>query len=147
MAAHMPLKLVSHSGDPGSAEPAMKVLLSAKLVTTTDEIEIKVRELSRTGATLQAQRLPSKGCDFVLRRGTFEVFATITWARDGMCGVEFDTPLLTLEELLHAPKNRLSETPEAIGGPCKGHAVGPTRQDLDAARAWAFPTGRQAYLD
>lgn len=80
----------------------VRVLLSAKLVTTTDETSVTIRDLSLSGAMVQGRFLPRVGSDIILTRGSFEIFAAVVWCRGDTCGVEFDSPLSALEELLDA---------------------------------------------
>ena len=113
----------------------VRVLLSAKLVTTTDETSIRIRDLSLSGAMVQGLHLPRVGSDIILVRGSFEIFAAVIWCRGDMCGVEFDSPLSTLEELLEAGTGQ-ADTPAALESDA-----------IEAARDWSFPVGRQAFLD
>lgn len=127
----------------------VRVLLSAKLITTTDEAHVKIRDLSLSGAMLQGRSLPVVGSDLILSRGGFEVFATVIWSRGDTCGVEFDSPLASLEELLQA--GGLSTTFDDLQShpqhqPLQA-AARLTFQEMEAAREWVRPSGRRAYLD
>lgn len=77
--------------------PRYRVLLVARLFTTTGERIVKLRDISATGAMVEGDRLPAAGTDILLQRGSLELFATIVWARDGQAGLEFDQPLTEAE--------------------------------------------------
>ncbi len=129
--------------------PRVRVLLSAKLSTTTEESSVKIRDISLSGAMLQGRFLPRVGSDVMLTRGSFEIFATVAWRRDDMCGVAFDSPLSRLEELLEAgatPDDFVACTAALRHQPLRPSGD-PTAEEMEAARAWAFPVGRQGFLD
>ena len=147
--AHQGLRLVEEEAAYSGRDSRLRVLLSAKLITTTEEIPVKVRNLSLGGAMLQGRSLPKVGSDIVLSRGAFEVFATIVWCRGDTCGIEFDDHLAALEDVLQASLPQQGPVP--LRTPQRTQPVlAPvplTAEDYQAARAWALPSGRQAYLD
>ena len=73
--------------------PRFRVLLVARLLTTSGERNVKLRDISANGAMIEGDRLPAPGTDVLLRRGSLELIATIIWTRDGRAGLEFDEPL------------------------------------------------------
>lgn len=126
-----------------------RVLLSAKLVTTTTEQLVKIRNLSATGAMLEGEKLPRVGSDVVIRRGSAELFAAVAWAEDGRCGVEFDQPLSEDDLWMHIHP-REAERPEPQirhRRPGVRQNVRLTPEECELARAWVSPRGRSAYLD
>jgi hypothetical protein len=149
MTAASALKLVTEEVNPARRHPRVKVLLSAKLSTTIDEAEVKVRDLSLGGAMLQGRALPRVGTDVVLSRGSFEIFATIVWLRANLCGVEFDTPIAHHEEVLQAwaPQKRSTSIPTPLPHLPLLASAPLSVEEMSAAREWAFPQGRQAYRD
>lgn len=50
---------------------------------------VKVRNLSPTGALVEAERLPRSGTPVELRRGSLTAMGTVIWKRAGKAGVEF----------------------------------------------------------
>lgn len=71
----------------------LRLLLAAKLVTTTGELAVRLRELSSTAAVIAGDRLPSVGTDIILKRGRLEALATVTWTDGTRAGLEFEEPL------------------------------------------------------
>ena len=148
IAARSGLKPVGGAASCARNHPRVRVLLSAKLSTTTEEIDVKVRDLSLGGAMLQGRALPKVGTDIILSRGSFEIFARIVWGKGGVCGIQFDGPLSNLDELLHAcitQEQPIAPAPMPRHRPLASVPLKP--EEMEIARAWVFPTGRQAFLD
>jgi hypothetical protein len=95
MASHAMLALVASDEDAEHRRACARhrVLLSAKLVTTTGETGVKLRNLSTVGAMAEGDKLPIAGSDLILRRGALDIFATVVWNADHRCGLQFDEPL------------------------------------------------------
>ena len=126
-----------------------RVMLSAKLVTTTDEHPITLRDLSATGALAEGVRLPATGKDVVLRRGSLEAFARVVWSDGARCGLEFDEEIPDRELLTH-----LKTLPVPAAPPPHSTLRRPSlrasrlsEEEMALVREWANPTGRSAYLD
>jgi hypothetical protein len=116
-------KLASIEPTSARRHARVRVLLSAKLVTTTEETNVKIRDVSLSGAMLQGRSLPRVGSDAIVSRGSFEIFTTVIWRRDDLCGVQFDTPLSCFEELLEA-----GTTHASMVGLSRCRVTGPWRQ-------------------
>src|SRR3546814_9065804 len=64
----------------------LRLLLAAKLVMTTGELPVTLRELSSTNAVVTGDGLPSVGTDALLRRGRVVAPGKGNWAeRTGTC--------------------------------------------------------------
>jgi hypothetical protein len=88
------LSLVGDEADAfHGARARLRLLLAAKLVTTTGEIAVKLRELSPTAAVVTGDRFPSVGTDIILKRGHLEALATIVWTDGTRARLEFEDPL------------------------------------------------------
>lgn len=148
MASQAMLKLISGEDHDGRRSLRHRVFLSVKLITTTKEVPVKLRNLSATGALLEGDKLPAVGTDLILRRGSLEVFATVRWVDGGRAGVEFDEPLA--EHKLWAQIAAAPSPPE--GSPTIDHRRPGLRcralsaDERATAQAWAHPQGRSAYL-
>lgn len=127
----------------------VRMLLSARLVTTLDEFPVTLRDISTTGAMVEASRLPAQGLDALLRRARFEIFSTVVWVDGRRAGLEFETPLAA-EDFI----TRFTRTTWAPQTPASIHMGRPTlapepmtAADWESVRAWGFPVGRDAYRD
>lgn len=89
--------------------PRFRVLLVARLLTTSGERNVKLRDISANGAMIEGDRLPAPGADILLRRGSLETFATVIWAKDGKAGLEFDEPLTEAELWMQVNAPHLAE--------------------------------------
>lgn len=150
MASQAMLTLISsESHAEQRAEPRHRVLLSAKLVTTTSEHPVKIRNLSATGAMLEGEKLPAAGTDIIIRRGALEFFAAVAWAEDGRCGVQFDQPLSDDDLWMQVhPREQEQVQPQVPHWrPGVRRCVGPAPEEYEFAREWVTPRGRSAYLD
>jgi hypothetical protein len=146
MASHAMLSLVDNASvDCRRQSERCRVFLTAKLVTTTDERPIKLRDLSETGALVEGEKVPEQGTDVVLMRGEFEVFARIAWSDGKRAGVQFDAPVPTGEIFAQVKAAPKAPTPAAASfrrPSLKGERL--TDEEWAAAKEWAVPTGRQA---
>ena len=71
----------------------LRLLLAAKLMLTTGELPVMLRELSSANAIVTGERLPSIGTDAILKRGGLEALGTIIWAEGTRACLEFEDPL------------------------------------------------------
>jgi hypothetical protein len=99
--------------------PRFSVLLVARLVTTSGERIVKLRNISATGAMIEGEKIPPAGTDILLRRGALELFATIMWTRGKEAGLEFEAPLTEAELWMQvdAPRFPADRRPERSGRP------------------------------
>ena len=66
-----------------------RVLLAAIVRNAFGEQPVKIRDISETGAMIQAPIVPQVGSRLLLSRGTVSVTATVVWAESGKYGVHF----------------------------------------------------------
>ena len=111
----------------------LKVRLPAKIVTLTRTHAAILENISRKGARLQVDLLPTLGAQAVLRWDRYEAFGTISWASGEHCGVLFASVLA--EEPLRATL-ALDEA-----------AALPDQSDIttEAAREWAAGNRRSGF--
>ena len=69
------------------------VLLAAKLRTPQGLLDVRLRNLSISGALLEAEYPPAKGLRVVFERGDTIVPARIAWSGGNRFGIQFDTPI------------------------------------------------------
>lgn len=127
----------------------VRVLLNARLVTTTDELPVKIRDISTGGVMLEGMRPLPKGRDVVLRRGETELFANVAWTDGNMCGLQFDDALspAELQSFIHQP---IGSAPAPVTAPSERPVLTPeilTPEQWRMAQAWGRPAGRDALGD
>jgi hypothetical protein len=122
------------------------VLINARLITTTDEQPVKLRDISAGGALVESAHALSAGKDVILQRGSTELFARIAWANGNRCGLQFEEPLTEAEMLgfIHqppksaAPPQPLPQRPSLAAEPL-------TPEQWAMIQAWGRPAGREAH--
>lgn len=90
MASQSILKLIGEDGASRRGAIRNRVLMVAKLATSSSEIDVRIRDVSVTGARLEGIGLPREGESVLLKRGAFETFAKIIWRSGGDAGIQFD---------------------------------------------------------
>jgi hypothetical protein len=82
------------------------VLLTATIEYGGASLPVKLRNLSETGALIEAERLPGADAEIVFRRNDLKVHGRIAWVSDNQAGIAFATTLLTSEVLRNIPQPR-----------------------------------------
>ena len=78
----------------GRTAPRSRLLLNAQLrVAGSRTAAVKIRNLSSTGALLEALRLPAKDAEIELHRGELSASGIVAWVKPGRCGVHFHSPI------------------------------------------------------
>lgn len=74
-------------------QPRTHVFVSASLYWDASSLRINIRNMSSTGALIEAADIPDVGTEVVLRRGSLEAKAQIAWTVKGKAGVAFHTSI------------------------------------------------------
>ena len=82
-------------GDPDlrgrRAEPRVRVALPAAAETSAGRQQVKLANISRTGAMLEGPELPALNAQVVLESPSdLKVVATVVWRGGDRCGITFD---------------------------------------------------------
>jgi hypothetical protein len=77
------------------AKTRTRVLMTATVITPAGSHKVLVRDISREGAQIYADKSISAGNDACLRRGPIFVAARIAWCRNGIAGLQFYRELTT----------------------------------------------------
>ena len=125
------------------------MLINARLITTTDEQPVKLRDISAGGSLVESEQPFAAGKDVILRRGSTEVFARIVWADGNRCGLQFEEPLTEAELLgfIHQPLKAAAPMPQPLP---QRPSLAPeplTPEQWEIIQAWGRPAGREAYGD
>jgi len=92
MASNSILNLMGE-GDPRRGARRRRVMLSAKLSTSSGEFDVRIRDVSATGARIEGVELPAADTIVVLKRGSFCMFGQLVWVNGERGGIAFDEPL------------------------------------------------------
>ena len=93
MASHSILKLIGEDGASRRRSIRNRVLMVAKLATSARELDVRIRDVSVSGARIEGADLPREGSDVILKRGAFEGFARVVWSSGNVAGIQFDEAL------------------------------------------------------
>jgi hypothetical protein len=99
-------------GEPRRAALRKRVMLSARLSTSTAAFEIRIRDVSATGARIEGAELPAQGSAVLLKRGTFSVYGSLVWVSGAVAGIHFDEPL-DADDLMESLKGLPTPAPVA----------------------------------
>ena len=115
MGSNKILSLVTeHGQDCRRQWPRQLMLMSARLLTTTTDKNISIRDLAPGGARIEGSDIPPVGTDVLLKRGEFEAFGTIAWHSGTHAGIEFEAELDDeAYEALHQPQQPAQTVVEA----------------------------------
>jgi len=86
------------------SSPRRRVLLAATLETTIGVHDVKLRNISSTGALLDCAAPPPPGASVTFRRANIAIAAQVMWAKPGACGIHFDSPIRETELLIQIGK-------------------------------------------
>lgn len=120
------------------------VLIAAKVRTAADVVDVRLRNLSRNGALLEADKLPDVGSEVTFERGDTVVSARVAWAEGGRFGIEFLHPIEESEVLVHIgrPSGFRAPVPSPVVRRTgfRGGSLSPAEREM--AAAWVNPSGR-----
>jgi hypothetical protein len=74
-------------------EARARVALQAVVETVLGRSRGFILNLSCHGAMVQTERVLTRGVDLLLKCRQLDALGRVMWARDGLCGVEFDEPI------------------------------------------------------
>lgn len=77
------------------AAPRRHVLLTGTLMTPEGAVQVRVGEISRSGAQIWVERPIRADCDAVYKRGSLFAAARVIWSEEHHAGLQFyrDFPL------------------------------------------------------
>ena len=127
--------------------PRLRVLINARIITTTHEQPVKLRDISAGGTLVESEHAFAAGKDVILRRGSSEVFARIVWANGNRCGLQFEEPMTEAELLgfIHQPPKGPAPMPQPLPQRPSLAAEPLTPEQWEIIQAWGRPAGREAH--
>jgi hypothetical protein len=73
--------------------PRTNLLLTASIEFGGATADVRIRNVSETGALVEGPHVPNKGARLFLARSNFKIGATVAWTSGGKAGLRFDEPL------------------------------------------------------
>ena len=117
-------KIDQIEGDQRSVQHRSRVMLAATIVTSGFSVDVRIRNLSRSGALIEGDSMPPAGSTIEVLRNFQSVRAQVVWSKPNRCGVKFDEPVVieewvgsTLRAPAQPPGAPLRDPEERTGGP------------------------------
>ena len=70
--------------------PRKSVFLAAAIEAESLKADVRIRNMSESGALIEGALLPTADASFVLRRGEVEIGGVVAWSTSGRCGMRFN---------------------------------------------------------
>jgi hypothetical protein len=90
------------------SSPRTNLFLAAVLRGPKYSAPVKLRNMSSTGALVEAAAIPPVKSEVRLVRGSLMVPASVVWSTEGRCGLRFSS-LVSVQEWMAPPANREQE--------------------------------------
>jgi hypothetical protein len=90
-------KIDQIEGDKRSVQHRSRVMLAATIVTSGFSAEVRIRNLSRSGALVEGDAMPEAGATVEILRNLHSARAQVVWSKPNRCGVKFDEPVVIEE--------------------------------------------------
>jgi hypothetical protein len=120
------------------------VLFKATILSSEQEGEARIRDLSRLGALIEMEEPPALGEQVRFVRGSTIVAARIAWVGGNRAGIEFDKPV-DERQLIAQPPSKSSILKPRLEPRGKhkrpGIHAGISPEELRLARLWAARMG------
>lgn len=115
-----------------------RVLLAAKIETSSGEVAARLRDLSRKGALVECAVDLEVGSEVVFVRAQSRVPARVAWAASGRVGLEFLT-MIDEHDLLVQLGKPSAPKPTSYSRP--GLSAGMSAAERKLVRAWSVSVG------
>jgi PilZ domain-containing protein len=92
-----PNEEIAEAGAELRRSPRTNLLLAATAEVNGRAVDVRIRNVSETGALIEGAGLPDIGGRLLLRRGDLQIGGEIAWSGGNRRGVRFDGPVETTE--------------------------------------------------
>ena len=123
------------------ASPRTNLFLAAVLHGPGYSAPVKVRNMSATGALVEAAAVPDRGSAIRLVRGSLAIPGVVVWSTRGRCGLHFSS-LICVREWMAPPANREQQRVDEAVRLLKAGAI-----PLSALAGSASRAGREEFGD
>ena len=77
-------------GDNIARAERKQIFVAASIEVGASKNQVRIRNISETGALIEASVLPAIGAELTLARLDLEIGAVVVWSQSGRCGIKFD---------------------------------------------------------
>ena len=129
------LKLVQEKRGSRSLQHRSKVMLAAVVVVNFDWIDVRIRDLSRSGALIEGNLAIPVGTQVELKRNEHSIPGEVVWSSGNRCGVAFASKIV-IEDWVGASLPAAKEQANlSVVGNKSATSLEPWRQSGPAARS------------
>ena len=128
------------SGSPARTTARVNLFMAAILHSAGEEIAVKIRDLSASGAQVEGVQLLETGTEIMLSRGQLSVRGHVAWCNERRCGLEFASKI-TVQSWMANPTNRHQERVDQIVNAVKA-GVAPAVSATPGATASSIGVGQ-----
>lgn len=118
----------------GRQQPRTHLFVAATLYVDAGSTPIHIRNMSPSGALIEAAVLPGPGSRIALRRGRFQATGCVAWCADRRAGLKFDAPVHVSDWMSRQPSPGQSQVDAMIasvrGGADSGQHAASAHHDL-----------------
>lgn len=90
------------------------LFIVAALHSGADVTPVHVRNMSPTGALVEAPELPEAGAKITLKRGSLSVTGTMAWKAGRRAGISFDSTIFVSDWMTRKPDDRQYKVDEIV---------------------------------
>lgn len=80
------------------------VMLAATIQVRGLSADVRIRNMSETGALIEGSAVPQVGTTLTLCRNQLAMGAQVVWSRDGRCGLQFDQAIVVADWVSQASR-------------------------------------------
>jgi hypothetical protein len=113
---------VSGGAEQGRTAVRVNLFMAATLHASGAETEVKIRDLSETGAQVEGSLLVGVGMPMTLTRGRLSVQGEVAWCKARRCGLKFSTKV-SVQDWMANPVNREQRRVDQIVSAVKAGVV------------------------
>ena len=110
--------------DEARIAPRTNMFIAAMMHSASGACPVRVRNLSRSGAMIEAPVLPPQGAAIELVRHDLRVTGAIVWTAGGRCGVHLDSTVAVAEWMANSANRQQSRVDQMVAE-IKGGLTGP----------------------
>jgi hypothetical protein len=98
-------------GEKRSVQHRSRVMLAATILTRGMSVDVRIRDLSRSGALVEGNKVPEAGTTIELLRNSQAARAEVVWSKRGRCGLKFENQIVIEEWVGSVAKSPTTPSP------------------------------------
>jgi hypothetical protein len=108
----------------GRIDQRSHMFVAATLYSDVGSTPSRIRNMSQSGALIEASAVPQPGTDVILRRGSLQTAGHIIWKVDGKAGIAFSTRVSVDDWLSRQVRGHQDQVDEIVSSLKSGRQLG-----------------------